>query len=357
MKESSLKLKDDFEFLNSLIEDEKKQSELYLPGPYWEHKVKASTKQIKKYGIQKFRSSKNSIGDSYADNMPADSRNAFHSGLTLLSILLTKLYPLSRLYEEQVNLTKRYAIESLTYSQEILALKGRTKELISKYKLPYTLLGNCNRKVKFKGEEHSVHYLDLLDRLDKISDLIDFKKTNSILEIGGGFGGSLHLILENFKNIRKVIYLDIPPNLYVATQYLKAFYGDCVKDYVSTKDLSSLKFSLNRELEIFCIAPWQIEQLDDSIDILMSQHCLLELPKKVVKNYVEVFENFPNKNDTAVALTSYGYIKLDRTFHPNEMPSFFGKRKFENFQKDPLLPHPSRNKEMFYIYSGDFSNN
>ena len=148
MKSKHLKIEDDFNFLNKLLEDEKKQKDVYLPGPYWEHKAKASTKQIKNLGIQDFRSSKNLIGGSYAEGYITDARNAFHSGLTLLSILLTKLYPLNKLYEQQVNLTKNYADESLIYSEEILSLKERTNELIQSYTLPYTLLGNCTKKVR-----------------------------------------------------------------------------------------------------------------------------------------------------------------------------------------------------------------
>ena len=62
-------------------------------------------------------------------------------------------------------------------------------------------------------------------------------------EIGGGVGTNVHLVLENYKNIRKVLYLDIPPNLYVGTQYLKAFYGNAVSDYRTLKTLDSIKFS------------------------------------------------------------------------------------------------------------------
>ena len=110
---------------------------------------------------------------------------------------------------------------------ELVNLKERVKYLMSKYSVPYSP-GGCARKVKVRGSWVGILYLDLLDQHDYQAKFIDFKRVRSVFEIGGGFGANIHLLLENYNNIRKVIYLDIPPNLYVGTQYLKAFFGDAV---------------------------------------------------------------------------------------------------------------------------------
>ena len=99
------------------------------------------------------------------------------------------------------------------------------------------------------------------DRLENISKLIDLNKIVSYFEIGGGFGANIHLLLNNFKNIKKIIYLDIVPNLFVGTEYLRRFYGNSVKDYSILKEQKKIKFSKNNELEIFCIPPWKIEDI------------------------------------------------------------------------------------------------
>lgn len=78
------------------------------------------------------------------------------------------------------------------------------------------------------------------------------------MEIGGGFGANLHITLFNFPNIRKIIYVDIAPNLYIATQYLRSFYGDSVKDISTAK--KNFSFAETEDLEIFCILPSQIEK-------------------------------------------------------------------------------------------------
>ncbi len=148
---------------------------------------------------------------------------------------------------------------------------------------------------------------------------------------------NIHLLLENYKNIRKVLYLDIPPNLYVGTQYLKSFYGPAVLDYRTLKLRDSIKFSSDDSIEIFCITPWQIEKFRSSIDIFLNSHSFVEMPKSVIKNYIYYFNGFPGSINSAIALTTYSNFDLNTTFHPNELPKFFENRKFDCFEEDTLL--------------------
>ena len=46
---------------------------------------------------------------------------------------------------------------------------------------------------------------------------------------------NVHFLLTNFPNIKKVLYLDVVPNIYVGTEYLKYFYKDQVKIIQSKK--------------------------------------------------------------------------------------------------------------------------
>ena len=174
-----------------------------------------------------------------------------------------------------------------------------------------------------------------------------------MFEIGGGFGANIHLLLQNYKNIRKILYLDISPNLYVGTQYLKAFYSTAVFDYRGLKHLDSIKFSLDDRIQIFCIAPWQIEKFESPIDILINSHSFVEMPVNVVGNYVDYFSKFPSSKDSAIALITYDGYDLSTTFHPNELPKFFEGRRFCNFEKDTLLN--SSRKNLYFVSPGRFS--
>jgi putative sugar O-methyltransferase len=229
---------------------------------------------------------------------------------------MTKIYPLRKVFELQVRVTESHAKKSILYAQEILNIKKESRSLLEKYKIPYSLLGQCLRKARIDGMDYSIHYLDLLEQHNNIASHIKFNDAKSIFEIGGGFGINIHLLLENYKNIKKVLYLEIPPVLYVGTQYLKAFYGNAVSDYRTLKHLNPITFSKDDNLEIFCIAPWQIERFESAVDIFMNAHSFVEMPHDVVDNYVDHISRFPEAVNAAIALTTYDGFDRKYTFHP-----------------------------------------
>ena len=56
-------------------------------------------------------------------------------------------------------------------------------------------------------------------RIDILSNTFNFKNIRSFFEIGGGFGSNIHFLLTNFQNIKKIVYLDTVPNIFVGTEY------------------------------------------------------------------------------------------------------------------------------------------
>jgi len=347
------KLQDDFKLLRIMVDDARDQPALYKPGPYWAAKSKTILNDIRRCGIQNFRASSSLIGLSYADNLFLDIRHSYNQGLKKMASWATNLFPLKKVYESQLNLTRSYANIATTYEQEILNLKARTKYLLEKYRLPYSLLGGCERKAIIDGAEYSTHYINLLDQHDNIASHIRFSDSRTIFEIGGGFGVNIHLMLENYKNIRKILYLDIPPNLYVGTQYLKAFYGDAVSDYRKLRDINAIRFSDSDAFEMFCIAPWQVGSLQGEVDILMNAHSFVEMPSDVIANYAHHFLRLPGAKEAAIALTTYDGFDLQTTHDPTTLPQFFSGRQFNRHESATLLN--SSRKNLYLISPGKFA--
>lgn len=124
-------------------------------------------------------------------------------------------------------------------------------------------------------------------RIEAFRKVIDFSKMSTVFEIGGGFGVWPHLLLTMFPNVKKVAYLDIPPTLYVATQYLRHFFGDAVVDYRTTRNIDHIAFCKDDELEILCICPWQIEKLNISATVLWNTSSFSEMTPEIVHNYAK----------------------------------------------------------------------
>lgn len=347
-------LKDDYALLDKMLVDSGKQNSLYRPGPYWAAKTQNAAREIRRCGLSEFRGANNHIGLSFTDSIYSDIRYGYNHASKFWRLVrwATERYPVNRLFDAQVGWTTSWVNAATALTQELVRHSDRVRSLLDKYAVPHSLLGGCLYKADVAGVEHSILYLMMLEYHDTIASRINFSEVSSVFEIGGGFGANVHLLLENYSNIRKVLYLDIPPNLYVGTQYLKALYGDAVKDYSNLESRDEIAFSNDDELEIYCIAPWQIEKTCSRMDVLMNTNSFVEMPREVVGNYVQKFEALPGAEDSAVALTTYDGGGA-ATLPAEELPKFFSEREFEAFAADRLLD--SSRENLYFVSPGKFS--
>jgi putative sugar O-methyltransferase len=348
----SWKIEDDLGLLELMLGDVASQPALYQPGSFWIKQSRNAVNEIRRCGLSNFRGRGNGIGQSYADKQDTDVRESMNFGARrLLKLAVENIYPFNRVLEAQVRLTLRNADEATRDKARWLESSPRILELQSKYRIPYSLGGGCELWCEPGGERIANHYLALLDGLDHVSRRIDLRGIRSFFEIGGGFGINLHLLLANFSNVRKCIYLDIPPNLYVGTQYLKSHFPGAVKDYRATRGLDAIRFAEDDSLEILCVAPWQIEKLASPVDLFHNAHSFVEMPEAVVANYARHAERLLESSGGGVALASYGNHD-ERTIPPDRLPGFF-KGDFERFQR-PVATSPGVDY-VYYVRAGSGS--
>jgi putative sugar O-methyltransferase len=322
-------IKDEFDLLELMVKDARKSKGVYKVGAYWANKTRSAIGEIYKFGLNDFRGSGNSAANSFGDNVILDALGNYNLGLRwLLLKIYRNIYPFSRLFESQKNLALHYFKESNTYKNSYLASLKRVKFLLSRYQFNFeTTKGGCLSFGEFNAQNISHHYLQILDTLDHINNKIDIAGVKTYFEIGGGFGVNVHLLVEFFK-VKKIIYLDIAPNLYIGTQYLKSFYGSKVIDYTKNKYMKIIEFSDSDELEIFCITPEQIELIGSKIDFFHNAHSFVEMPFDTVKNYVNKILLLMTPEKSFVSLVSYDGYDLSTTINPAELPVLFAD-KFE----------------------------
>jgi putative sugar O-methyltransferase len=200
------------------------------------------------------------------------------------------------------------------------------EKIQEEYDIPDGIVGGVENVVNFGGKRYSLFYVECIARIYNYSSKIDFKKVDSIFEIGGGFGANAHLLMHLFPNIRKYIYLDIPPNLYIGTQYLKCFFPNII-DYKQSAGRELIEFSDNDEREIFAIAPWQIERVNATVDCVWNSHSFVEMPINVVQNYAKYIKQFMRKKPPSsfLCMLTYDDFDLSTTFHPHKLLEIFGE--------------------------------
>ena len=331
--------------IDELIKDEKKNNKsLYSSGPYWDYKNLRAILEIRKKGIQDFRGLTAGIGTSFSDNEVLDVRNEYNIKGRIVGKIFS-LPLLNIIFNSQLKLTKSY-INSYLLNKSIVYENDRNvHDLLKKYKFENTTEFGCISSFKYLNKKYSCHYLEMADRISKLSKQFNFNDISSLFEIGGGFGANIHFLITNFPNIKKILYLDVVPNIYVGTQYLRRFYKDNIKDYSDLKNLDTISFSKNNELEILCIPPWLIEKVDANIDHFHNAASFVEMPKKIVENYVKFIRKFKTKE---ISLISYDKFDSNTTFNPEELNIFFNN-ELKISWKNTLIE--GYNRKLIYLTS------
>ena len=331
--------------LKKLIEDEKKNDKnLYSAGPYWDYKNSRAILEIKKKGLNNFRGYAAGIGSSFADSLILDIRNELNTKGKIVSKLFS-LFSFDKIFSYQLKVTKSHINSYLKNLSIVYKNNQNVLKLIEKYKFENTTEFGCLKKFNLNGKEYSTHYLEMADRIDKLSNKFDYKKINNFFEIGGGFGSNVHFLISNFPNIKKIIYLDIVPNIFVATEYLKFHYGDKVKDYLNCRDLKEISFSKDSELEIICIPPWEIEKLKIKVNHFHNAASFVEMPEVVIKNYCKYIKKFNTKE---ISLISYDGFNPSTTFNPELLNNYF-ENNLNISWKDTLIKEYER--KLIYLTS------
>ena len=331
--------------LDKLIRDEKIiNKSLYSSGPYWDYKNSRTILEIKKKGLGDFRGSSAGIGTSFADNIPSDIRNEFN----IKGRIIGKIFSLPILYKVfkgQLNLTQNYINNFIKNQAIVYQNKKNVENLINKYHFKNTTEFGCIQIFEKLGIKYSTTYLLMADRIEKLSKSFNFKNINSFFEIGGGFGANIHFLITNFPNIKKILYLDVVPNIYVGTKYLELHFGKKVKNYLDLKNLDKISFQDNDELEILCIPPWLIENVDVEIDHFHNAASFVEMPKIVINNYVKFIRKFKTKE---ISLISYDRYDPKTTFNPEQLNLFFDNKLKISWKNNLIEEY---NRKLIYLTS------
>lgn len=344
--------------LEILLLDQKKIPDIYKPGPYWGKKSRSAIREFRNKGITDFRSSNgnNTVGTAFGGGKIIDGRKIIETDSlsNKIGLFVLNHTPLKKLFEWQVNRTQEFYNELMSYKKDSLAVlkPKRFSELIEKWKVNNSINFGCESISKFREKEYSTYYLARLDTLDIVENVSSLKEKHSMMEIGPGFGANMHLIEQNYPNIRKFVLVDIVPNLCVVTEYLKTIYKDAVVNYLSTRNMQEIKFKEDESLEIFVIPPWEIEKISSQIELFWNSNSFVEMNNKIIKNYAKNFERIRAKNSMYV-FTSYDKFDLNTTLHPNSIPKFFPDMQFKN-SKQPCFTQQNRED---YVMIGTTKNN
>ena len=298
--------------LARLLADSKNQPEIFRPTEFWRWSSQRIARELKKTGLEDFRRN-STVSKGFADAILKDSAVVTGSGNKEFS-LKHELYrafhrssiariaksTVLREFDKQLRLLKSYRNYYLSDK-----LGNWFQEFSGKHDLPYTLLGNPDNTIRLNGELIGRNYLHAFMAIDNWSKKIEFEQVRSVLEIGGGFGCFAHSLLHLYPNIRSYVYVDIPPMLYIGTQYLKAFFGDRVLDYID--HCQKKKKGEHKEAKLVtAVPPWELENVVETVDLVVNNNSFQEMNIDVIDFYFsEIVRLINGVDDPHLCLTMY----------------------------------------------------
>ena len=349
-------IQDDIELLNLMLKDYNNQEFLYKPGPYWENYSARITKAIKYYGLKNFKSNSlilngydEAIPISPFDLVPTSPLKHMIRKIAqnpILSKFFHYPYDLKTIIKYSDHLFNQIVNYKSKYYNNIL--NDWYSKFLNKYSLPNTLAGKPHiiNTILLNNNKIGAEYLTAFIDIHNYSKVVNFDKIKTVFEIGGGYGAFAHSLLTIFPNIKKYIYLDIPPILYVGTQYLKYFFGKNVKDYRQTSKYKKIHFSSDDKIEIIALCPWQIEMVEAEVDFFWNSYSFQEMTRDILVNYLNYIQYFLKNYNSKIGLRMYTNDS-SRSLSLKDIEKIFQKNTF--FHLDELKADINIKNDKYYF--------
>ena len=257
-------IQDDYKLLELMLRDVLAQPNIYRPSEYWSDYSTRGISGYQEIWIKGFFRSNPKIGKGFCDTVSDDPFALLDTNIRhrLHKVMRENLFVKKYFVEPFEHVLKARTEERNFYRNFYAGIKLQSwyDDFKSSHQLPDTLLERPSDTFQIKNDTIGASYLNSFLRLSSHETHIDFNSLSTVLEIGGGFGANAHTLLTAFPNIRNYIYVDIPPMLYVGTQYLKSIYNSEVIDYSALCGVEDLNIK-HSERTIYALCPWQLETL------------------------------------------------------------------------------------------------
>lgn len=290
-----LPIENDPELLDMFIEDMDQQSDLWKPTSYWKTQNRRMQRQLEEFGLNGFRTNWRLMRGI---DLGPKQAGLLRPPIFKRSIVsrLARHMPFTSTYERYIdNLTMdsntAYAAlitEKLSLLYELLTRGDYSGSILDR--VEDSCIGNPNI-YEFGEKQYSsnlLHHICLVGLMFRLSESTDFKR---VIEIGGGYGVLPEIFFKLFDlGMEYFVEVDIPPLVYVTTQYLKAIFPDKVIDYrqvrleetISRSDISG---------KILIIPPWKVPNLRMNFDLFWNSASFQEMEDDVIENYLKYIQN------------------------------------------------------------------
>jgi hypothetical protein len=307
---SAVDVTDDWDvFAQMRVDDRETGASPVGAGAYWQPLARNDARLIERNGLSRFRHPRSRVGKAYSDSARIVAHESSHLKRSqLLGNLIQRTPILKSFLDDQIKRTEYWYSHSVNLRGQLAKLSPDVVHLLSSFRLPQnSVLGGCTDSSALGSNPETIShlYLDQLQALDQLCTHHPFTRSiDHLCEVGGGFGVFAHLAVLNFPSLRRLTYVDIFPNLYVAHRYLTAQGLGCVT-YRPLKEVPHANPNESR-IQIDLMLPETFRRLRPRWTFFYNSNSAVEMSLEAVSAYAEICRsNLMTQRSSAVALRTY----------------------------------------------------
>ncbi len=285
---------DDYALLEMMMADLKKAPVVFQPTNYWATYEPRFMAELKAHGLKDFRRQKDAVFRAFGgvDFVHPTAELAFRNSRLFRNRLARAIPGLPGLAHRLDLFLSRYiktldGLDMATYVRlgylfaEDYA-RGSAARPLSAFSM--SLVGNPDGVVEIDGRLYTRQMIQYYLQYAYVSRFVSFDDLPVIAELGSGMGRQTEIFAKLHPNQTYLLF-DIPPQIYVAEQYLKAVFGDRVVSYRENRDRTSL--SNLRPGAIYIFGNNQMPLLETyPVDLFWNSASFHEMEPDVVQNYL-----------------------------------------------------------------------
>tara|TARA_Y100001960_G_C14731323_1_gene857732 strand:- start:685 stop:1785 length:1101 start_codon:yes stop_codon:yes gene_type:complete len=227
MNEEKIQVEDDLSILWHMLKVTSEGDSFYKPTNYWDFYQKRFLPELKNLGLGDFRRRKNSILGSFngTDLKPYPEIGVkLPRGGTWIGRCITQIINWLPLVHFKINGLRENEIVHLLYW---FVKNSFEKQGLEIKNCSANNIGNPENICEIDGAFWTLTHLKLCNTFISGIKHFDFPKDAIVCELGTGMGRNIEIMASLYPECTFVMF-DIPPQLYVANQYLKKVFEDRV---------------------------------------------------------------------------------------------------------------------------------
>jgi putative sugar O-methyltransferase len=292
-------MEDDLALLDLMLADQQTAPKIFQPTNYWRNYIGVVLPEIRRYGLRGFRGREGSFLSTFGATDPGpqwrvllDNRRINNHKTRRVPGLFQLVSWLDRAVTETIG--QRVLHASMVYGFSPADIERRAYDRASEVgresgaraieELTISLEGDPKHVFHVNGKPMTMSLLNYYMSYAYTCRFVDLAKTSLIVELGPGSGKQVEVVAKLHPSVCYFLF-DMPPQLYVCEQYLKAVFGDRVVSYRECRNMTAPPKSAAGTIYLF--GNWQFPMIETiKTDLFWNVASLQEMEPDVVETYL-----------------------------------------------------------------------